>query len=736
MLGKTFRIIGFIVVFTFCALTNFGQTAKIDSLMSLLPQNRGAKLGDLYLELSKEYNYFDPSKAVYYANEGLAIAKESKNREQECESYLGIGLGHISSGNFEEGREFAQKGIDLALELQNEESVVIGMTILAAYYLELGQYSDALDLFLRSLMKAENLQLEERVAKIRLNIGALLSAKGDRVTGLRYLLDALAYYEVHKDANVEANILRSVAANYYYWKDYDKALEYYKKALEAENRLHDLVRQAIAYNNIGEIYKNKGNYDKAAPYYEKVIDLADQIENGDYYKAYGWIGLAEVYLHTRKYRESDYYIGLALAVFEEVKMQEGIATANCLLAQISMKLKYPKQALREIKICRDIARKNGIFDLVKQSYHVESEILAELGDYREAYTKLKQYSLITDTLYAQERTINFAQARSELEMTQKQNEIELLQKDNQIKDLRIRKQKTNTLILSFGVVALLVVFLIMLGYIKSRKKANDLLTDKNRKIRLQHKELLKVNETKDKFMSIIGHDLRNPIGAFKDVVGQLADFPEMFTDELRQQIINELRDEAESTYFLLDNLLSWAKSQKDAINYKPQRTDISMIVQNNIQLNFRFAEIKRIKVTAEVEAGLMAYADHNMVNLILRNLISNAIKFTEEGGLIEITTREKGKMIVTSVKDTGVGISRDNLPKIFDSNAHVSTYGTKHEKGSGLGLLLCKEFVETNGGSITVDSEKGKGSIFSFTLKKYPGANQVEVNAFQKQESD
>ncbi|WP_163717182.1 tetratricopeptide repeat-containing sensor histidine kinase [Mangrovibacterium lignilyticum] len=708
-----------LVVFSLSALISYSQTAKIDSLSALLPQVKGEELADLYLELSKEYSFVDPSKTIYYGKLALPIALEHHNREQECACYLRIGAGHIFTGNFEEGKAFSEKALALAKELEDEESVVMAMNSLAAYHMNLGHYSESFDLFFSSLKKAQELGLDDRVATIELNIGSILTTRGDRVNGLRYLLKSLSYYEQHNDEKIQARILNNVAVNYHYWKDYDKALEYYEKTLEVDKRLNDFVGQSAVLNNIGEIYKDKGLFDKAIPYYNEVIHIADSIDMGDYYKAYGWIGLAEVYLKKKEFRNSDHYIGLALSIFEEVKMQEGIATANLFLAQISYNLNYLDQALRQINVCLDIAKTCGIIDLEQQAYLIKSQILDRKGKSKEAYENLKQYTVITDTLYSQERTSAFTQAKAEMEMTQKQSEIELLQKDNQIKDLKIKKQTSNTLILSLGIASLFVVFLVMLSYIKSRKKANDLLTEKNRKIGLQHKELLKVNETKDKFMSIIGHDLRNPIGAFKDVIGQLADFPEMFTEELRRQIINELRDEAESTYFLLDNLLSWAKSQKDTINYKPEKLDIPTLVKNNIQLNFRASESKKIRVVTEFEGDLVAYADHNMVNLILRNLISNAIKFTESGGLVQVLAKLEGDFLAISVKDSGIGISQSDLPKLFDSTAHITTYGTNHETGSGLGLLLCKEFVEANGGVIKVESKKGKGSTFTFTLKQY-----------------
>ncbi|HKJ40502.1 MAG TPA: HAMP domain-containing sensor histidine kinase, partial [Sunxiuqinia sp.] len=226
-------------------------------------------------------------------------------------------------------------------------------------------------------------------------------------------------------------------------------------------------------------------------------------------------------------------------------------------------------------------------------------------------------------------------------------------------------------------------------------------------------------QTKDKFLSIIGHDLRNPIGAFKDVVSQLADFPEMFTDELRRQILEELRDEAESTYFLLDNLLLWAKSQQQIVQFKPEKLKLNTVIKNNQILNSRIAESKGVELKSKIKDDVFVYADHNMVDLIVRNLISNALKFTPEKGKVELDMLQVDGFYKVQVKDTGVGIAEEDIPKLFEQNDSISTYGTNNEKGSGLGLILCKEFVEMNGGEIVVESKKGEGSTFTFSLKRY-----------------
>ncbi|MGE4587603.1 MAG: sensor histidine kinase, partial [Mangrovibacterium sp.] len=224
--------------------------------------------------------------------------------------------------------------------------------------------------------------------------------------------------------------------------------------------------------------------------------------------------------------------------------------------------------------------------------------------------------------------------------------------------------------------------------------------------------------TKDKFISIISHDLRNPVGAFVDVLAQLSEYPEMFPEDTRRQIIRELRDEAEQTYFLLENLLSWARGQKKNIQISPVSYKLTDVVDINIRLLSRLAEQKQIGLKNEVDPDLRVYADQNMISLILRNLLSNAIKFTGKQGKVVVSARNSGKLVEVAVADNGIGIPSENLSSLFAEDKALSTYGTGNEKGSGIGLQLCREFVEAHGGTIGVRSKERQGSIFTFTLPK------------------
>lgn len=718
MKGVLYKLITLFALFL-TGMNVEAQSSKIDSLDNILPGQKGESLARIYLELSRAWNYTDPSKMITYAGKALPIARETGNMKQECYANLLLGTGNLQSGNFEESKPYIDAGLKQARKLDYPEYLCIGLNALAAYHMNGGNYDQAFELFHESLQKAESANLPEMVANSRLNLGSILTSRGDRTTGLKYLLQSLDYYEKKKNQQMICRIYNNIAVNYHTWKDYDQALHYYRKTLGSYRKLNDFVGQAVVFNNIGEIYKDKNEFAKALPYYQRTVQLADSTGIGDYYKSFGWIGLAETYLLMKEYDLSLRNVTLALQIFKKVKMKEGIALSELILAQIYLHQKKYRESVQAADSSLELAGNIGIIDLEQKAYEVKSTIFADQKRYKEAFEMLKFSVQKNDTLYKEEQMKELTRLRGELDITEKNNEIQLLLKDNEIKDLSIKKQRTQTRYLILLIGLLVTLFMIMLIYIRSRKQISLQMQEKNKRINEQRLELIRVNATKDKFLSIIGHDLRNPVGAFKDVVGQLADFPEMFPDGVRQQVIQELRNEAERTYFLLENLLSWAKNQKNNISYRPEKLDLASLVDNNILLNSRLAERKQIQLKSSVSAGINIFADHNMVNLILRNLISNAIKFTGKNGEITVSAKDASDFVAISVADNGIGIPEENIPALFQETNHISTYGTCNEKGSGIGLLLCKEFIEVNGGTITVRSKVNEGSTFTFTLLKY-----------------
>lgn len=231
----------------------------------------------------------------------------------------------------------------------------------------------------------------------------------------------------------------------------------------------------------------------------------------------------------------------------------------------------------------------------------------------------------------------------------------------------------------------------------------------------QAEELRKANATKDKFFSIIGHDLRNPMYAINGLAKMLKEGGVEMDKAQLMEIYTMLEQSSAGVVALLENLLTWARAQSGRVDYKPEKFDLSEVVASTIQVLRMNAENKGLKLTSEVSPNTMVYADKNMVTTIVRNLINNSIKFTKEGGVTVLCSDENGMKKVV-VKDTGIGMTEEVKNKLFRIDVHHTTQGTSGEAGTGLGLIICKEFVEINRGKIWVESEPGKGSSFIFTL--------------------
>lgn len=234
----------------------------------------------------------------------------------------------------------------------------------------------------------------------------------------------------------------------------------------------------------------------------------------------------------------------------------------------------------------------------------------------------------------------------------------------------------------------------------------------------QQQELRELNATKDKFFSIIAHDLKSP---FNHMLG-LTEIIVNLSLEIEHQEIREMakliHKSAKQGKDLLDNLLEWSRSQIGAHNFKPKNISLHKTVDESILFVEQIAKQKQISLLNKVKPGIIARADINMFNTVLRNLLNNAIKFTKPGGHVKIQAKELKKHVEVTVEDDGIGISKSSLPKLFKIEENPSTLGTGSEKGTGLGLILCREFVERHGGDIRVESERGTGSKFIFTLPK------------------
>lgn len=293
-----------------------------------------------------------------------------------------------------------------------------------------------------------------------------------------------------------------------------------------------------------------------------------------------------------------------------------------------------------------------------------------------------------------------------------------------------KKETLNSRILSMVIVSAISIFLIIVISLQNARKKSIILAGKNQEIERQKKllqqrneELIKsqeqlktANEGKDQFLTILSHDLRNPITAIRGFVELLLKQYDSFPDEKRKMFLQEILDSVERLSLLLTNVLFWTRSQTKGIKNHPQKLNLSKRIDSNISIYSLIARDKGIGMHNNIPVDINIYADKNIFDTIVRNLISNSLKFTNKGGSITFEARSTEKRIILVIKDTGIGMEKDKIKKILQLSTNTSSLGTQKEQGTGLGLTLVQDFVLLLGGEFSIKSDSGEGSEFIINL--------------------
>jgi len=236
------------------------------------------------------------------------------------------------------------------------------------------------------------------------------------------------------------------------------------------------------------------------------------------------------------------------------------------------------------------------------------------------------------------------------------------------------------------------------------------------KICKQNQELHRLNAEKDKFFSIIAHDLRSPLGGFMALTEMMANEPELIPADEQKELMLNLNQSASNIFNLLENLLEWSQMQRGQIAFNPEMLKLHEVVNECSKSVNETARNKAIEIICDIDNDLKVYADSNMLQTVIRNLVSNAVKFTEKGGKINVYTQTTDEDVEISIKDTGIGMNSTIVDNLFKLDGKTNRAGTEGELSTGLGLILCKDFVEKHGGNIWVESEEGIGTVFTFTV--------------------
>lgn len=514
-------------------------------------------------------------------------------------------------------------------------------------------------------------------------------------------LDSLEYLDM------AASILGEA---YFYLDNYERSVYYLSKFLEIKKAEKDTSGIASGLNNLGIVYRTMKKYDEAIKVYAKSLEI--KTERNDTLGICNTLNnIGVLYFFDEDYEKALLYYRQSHELAENMNLDYGFATSYLNIGEVQAKLEKFDSAQINLEKSIKLANAKGDIHTAELAYHCLYEAYKAQEDYVQALHYFEKYEKNRATRINKESGEKIAELEAQYDTRQKEREIELLnhQRTNQRKVIYIQA--------GAFLIILLLALLLFYQY-KSKKKANLLLASRNIQVQKQAEELQQLNRTKDKFFSIIAHDLKGAIGGFLSQTQFIADDFKVLSDEDKEELIGEMNVNSRRLYNLLENLLEWSRAQTDNIPYHPQKINVSTITQSIIGLYKVIIDKKRVKVIMKIDADLECFADINMLQLVLRNFLSNAIKYSHPGDKVSIQAADFGAKVRFEVMDEGVGMDNKTLEQLFRIEQTPLRPGTREERGTGLGLLLSKEFVEKMDGNIWVESQPDKGSTFYFTIPK------------------
>lgn len=646
----------------------------IDSLKEQLAIQNEVNKTDVLIELSKAYWTVSPGRGLQYSNEAVKLAKKHNDKNKEARALLYGGVNAYYLADYEKSIDFYQKSLMIAREINDERLSAYNLNNLGMVNSQLKNYEKAISNYSESSGIMKELGDKIEYAKIINNIGELNMLLGN----------------------------------------YDEALKNHLSIVSIIKESGERIFLLWLLNDIGNIYIKKGNYEKALQYLFESLKISDEIDDN---------------------------IG-------KTRVLNNIGT-------VYLKKKEPGKAKEYFYNGLIFAKKTSAEESLMETYRNLSGYYLEINNHKKALEFYKLFKEVSDNILNENRSNKIIEMQTRFETENKEKENNLLRKKNEVNELTIEKQ---TYLRNFFIVLLILsILLIILIYnrFSTKKKISIALEEKNNliteqknklaetlnilqetnielmrqkkeiqknaeKLKSANSELHELNATKDKFFSIIAHDLKSPFNAMVGFSDLLVENFDEFNTSTQKDYVSSISQSVKNSYRLLENLLTWARSQMGNISFNPEKENICLLIKDAVKVLDQSLKNKSINLINKISGDLFLLVDKNMFSTIIRNLISNAVKFTPQGGTVELTARlinkNKKKFAEISVIDSGIGINPELKAKIFSIDNNSSTVGTEQEIGTGLGLIICKEFVEKHKGKIWVESETGKGSTFSFSI--------------------
>lgn len=655
---------------------------------------------------------------------------------------------------------YAKEALKLSEKEGFQQGIALAYDMLGSYYSDLSKHDSAKMYYIKGIEHSRKYGLKEHSGDIYNNLGGLYLKSANNAEALNYFDTALRNAVMYHNYLLQAKVQTNMATIYYSMSMYSKALEHYLNGLKLYERINNNDGKGMLYLNLANVYFRLEDYNNAIAFADSSISLATRV-NSDWSKISAYTTYAMVYDEQEKYDsaltsltaalqlskkvKNPFYCNLlneniaecfvhmgqidtaytlyrnALDKSVEIQDNEGVYVAYKGLGDVLMAKGKKKQALayynKALDYAKEIGDREGVIEITKTL----SELYESKGRYKKALALHKEYSMHSDSL-AKDRSLDkVRQLHFNYELQKKQDKIEDLEQVSLDEKGRIERQKILLIASVIGLLLTLVIAYLIFRNLRNEQHRKELILKQKDEIEQKTEKLEELNAFKDRTFSVLSHDLRSPINALTSTM-ELFD-QDLLTPEEFNEHKEELSHKLESVSLLMDNLLQWAKSQMkgehildiEKLSLKRKTLKAFAVLKDT-------AGQKGVTLVNQVSEDTIAYGDKNQIEMVMRNLVSNAIKFTPEGGSVTVSAKTEGDMVAISVKDTGVGMSKEQQDRLFKGETNISTKGTKGEKGTGVGLYLSYNFVKANGGELKVDSVEGEGTTFTVLLPSRPQA--------------
>lgn len=758
-----------VAYFLFALLTNsFAYTHPIDSMNKVLSLTQEeTEQVDLLNAMGKYYAKRQFDSVQYYTQRALVLAKQVDYLEGEIRVYNLQAESAFSLGKLAEGNKYLEQAKVLADSTNSKRGKGDNLYAHAIFFQGKGEYAKSLELLKKALVFYEEINDLDGLCTTYIGIGAAHS-------DLRQYKRSIAAYEKALEKSKElkkyeyiGRIHNNIANIHQFQQNYIEALAHYQQALDIGKQMGDKLLVGICYSNIGIIYEELEYYDQAKENYSVFLELAKQINN-EYYLLACYDNFGNVYLKEKDAAKAEEYYNKALAlaikletppllalcydnlgnvkrynknykeaialhkkaigIYEKTALKQELAHSKIGLAESYKSLNKPEEALEYALAAYQWVEQHEEpeYIILRDASEVIAKLYEEKGDFEQAYIFHQRYKTASDELKdaGMIRAVAIQKIKEDYDQRTAQQEV-----------TAAAEQKTRNTILGVVSACLLLLFTFGLNsYFTLRRKNKEIeqkskeISAKRDELQTQTSKLTQLNITKDKLFAIISHDLRGPISGLESVLSMLlskemteADFLDMASD-LKQNTTN--------VHQMLENLLQWSYAQiHDGLSTMPAIVSPKKQTDRVIDFLGELVKEKELTIQNTICSGMLVKADLNHTNLVLRNLISNAIKFTNKKGHIEVGSKKERDRIVLFVKDTGIGMTKEQMQQLFIDNTANPRWGTTGERGVGLGLELCKEMITKNKGEIWAESTVEKGSTFFFSLPLAPRVETDKVKA-------